>query len=99
MAQKRYRQGPWPPRTDDQPVGYFLTADGYLRSDRSLAGPLRLGTAPGTGPTGRARDGNASDFGLDRVERRDFDPMGTGLTRFPPTETSVLLSSEIRRRR
>lgn len=97
MAQKRYRQGPWPPRTDDQPVGWFLAPDCYQKSTRSVAGPLRLGTAPGVGPTGRADAGNASDFGQDRVSPRGFDPMGTSLERAPRQEASELLAREIRR--
>ena len=98
MAQKRYVQGPWPPTTDDQPVCWYATPDGYLRSERSLAGPLRLGTAPGVGPIGRVGGGNESDFGMDRVAPREFDPMGTSLERYRRTEGSRLLSGEIRRR-
>jgi len=98
MAEKRRIQGPWPPRMDDQPSATFATADGYLRSGRPLAGPLRLGTAPGSGPSGLLNDGNASDFGMDRVSPRRFDPMGSHNTRSPEREASTLLSRETRRR-
>lgn len=73
-----------PPR--NEPRAHFLTADGYLRSDRELSGSHRTGTEPRVGPR---RDGpNASDnsrqsdFGMDRVAPRDFDPMGTPRSRF-----------------
>jgi hypothetical protein len=80
------------------PVACFQTADGTLRSDRSLAGPLRMGTAPGVGPRGALR-GGGSDFGVDRVTPRGFDPMGTSDTRAPPQEASTLISREVRRSR
>jgi len=94
MAENRTR---WPTRSTE-PVGHFQTPDGVLRSDRSLAGPLRLGTSPGVGPRGLLRDGNASDFGMDRVTPRGFDPMGSHNTREPPQESSSLLSRATRRR-
>ena len=68
------------------PTGFYVTADGYLRSDRSLAGPLRTGTSADVGPRARgpvSGDVSArSDFGMDRISPRDFDPMGTTRTRF-----------------
>ena len=100
MAQKRYKQGPWPPTTDNQPVGYFVTADAYLRSDRSLAGPLRMGTDPGVGPRGRAvvaDRSRATDFGMDHIVR-EFDPMGTALSRYGPREPTTLCAEQIRGR-
>lgn len=63
------------------PTACFLTPDGTLKSNRSLAGPLRKGTAPGVGPRGSAGNGG-SDFGMDRVSPRDFDPIGTPRNRF-----------------
>jgi hypothetical protein len=82
---------------DDQPVATFATADGYLRSSRSLAGPLRTGTHPGVGPKGRVTGpGNSSDFGLDRITPRDFDPMGTCRDR-SGVIASELLSRQIRK--
>lgn len=77
------------------PTGYFLRQDVTQRSDRSLTGPLRLGTAPGVGPKGALRNGT-SDFGMDRLPRR-FDPMGSNNTREPAREASEYLSREIRR--
>jgi hypothetical protein len=57
------------------PPAFTLTPDGYLKSDRALAGPLRLGTAPGVGPKGTRTTGFGTDFGVDRNNKR-FDPMG-----------------------
>ena len=98
MAQKIGRQGEWP-TVKREPVGFYQHPDGILRSDRSLAGPLRLGTEPRVGPRGFLRDGNASDFGMDRVTPRGFDPAGTSDTRAPPQEASSLLSRESRAKR
>ena len=70
------------------PTGFFQTADGVLKSGRSLAGPLRTGTAPGVGPKGAADGGNGSDFGTDRISPRGFDPMGTDLDRTGSQEAS-----------
>ena len=97
MAQHRGRQGEWPIHRGD-PVGFYQHPNGTLRSDRSLVGPLRLGTEPRVGPRGFLRDGNASDFGMDRVTPRGFDPMGSHNTREPPQEPSSLISRESRRR-
>lgn len=98
MAQKRYRQGPWPPRTDDQPDGWFQHPDCVLKYDRSLAGPLRYGTEPRVGPTGGAIEADYtrdSDFGMDRIAK-DFDPMGTPRNRFG-TIGSDLVARQVRR--
>jgi hypothetical protein len=43
------------------------------------------------------RGGNASDFGMDRVSPRGFDPLGTSDTRAPTQEASTLISKEVRR--
>ena len=99
MAQKRYRQGPWPPKVDDQPVARFQTADGWLKSDRSLAGPLRTGTAPGVGPRGVSAGGESrlSDMGTDRISPRDFDVLGTCRNRFGDI-SSDLITRQVRGR-
>lgn len=96
----RENQKPWPAVRDTgverrAPTAFFTTADGYLKSERSLAGPLRLGTAPGVGPKGAVRNGS-SDFGMDRITPREFDPMGTALNRYGAREDSPLLSREVR---
>ena len=80
----------WPTYKDNggfrrDPYGRFLTADGWMRSGRSLAGPLRTGTEPRVGPraSGPVEGANSSesDFGMDRVSPRDFDPIGTSRRR------------------
>ena len=93
-------QAPWPRKRDDgseprSPTGFFATPDNWLKSGRSLAGPLRMGTAPGVGPNGAIRNGS-SDFGMDRITPRGFDPMGTALDRYGPQEKSPLVSRELR---
>jgi len=100
MAQHRGKQGEWAP-VKRNPEAVFQTADGYLRSDRSLAGPLRTGTAPGVGPRGLVAgdESRLSDMGMDRVTPRGFDPMGTSLTREPRQQGSTLVSRETRGRR
>lgn len=90
-------QREWP-TVKREPTGYFQHPDGILKSTRSLAGPLRLGTEDRVGPRGLLRDGNASDFGVDRVSKRGFDPMGTSDSRDNAQEASSLLSRESRRR-
>lgn len=68
----------------DSPVALSLSPDTLLRSDRSLAARGRLGTAPGVGPVGFTPGGRAaSDFGLDNVSPRRFDPLGTPDVRSP----------------
>ena len=102
MSQEKERE--WPRvRTRDgterrSPTGFYQSPDVIEKSNRSLAGPLRLGTSPGVGPRGAVRNGfNGSDFGMDRVTPRGFDPMGTSLERAPRQEGSELLSREVRR--
>lgn len=96
MAQGNQREWPTVKR---EPTGFYQHPDGILKSTRSLAGPLRLGTSPGVGPGGLTRDGNASDFGVDRVSPRRFDPIGSHNTREPPFPASSLLSRESRAKR
>lgn len=83
MAQHRGRQGEWP-RVKREPDAWVLKPDGFERTDRSLAGPLRTGTAPGVGPRGvRAGDeSRTTDYGMDRVSPRGFDPAGTAASRY-----------------
>jgi hypothetical protein len=89
-------QNPWP-AVKREKIGDFVTPDGYLRSERNLAGPLRMGTARGAGPSGLVAGGGASDFGMDRMPRR-FDPIGSHNDRTPPRPASTLLSRAVRSR-
>jgi len=73
------------------PRALTQTPDGLLNSDRSLAGPLRWGTAPGAGPrvgTASVDGASASDFGIDRVSQRSHDPIG----RVPYDAESTLIA-------
>ena len=80
------------------PPAITVSPDGVLRSNRSLAGPLRWGTAPGVGPRGNIGDEfRETDFGMDRVDPRDVDPMGWPIKRTAPA--SALISAGQRRRR
>lgn len=79
------KQSEWPP--EREPSATFVTRDGYLKSGRPLAGPLRMGTEPRVGPRG-AGAGGSSDFGVDRISPRGFDPMGTDLDRTGAQEAS-----------
>ena len=82
------------------PPAITVSPDATLNSARSLVGPLRIGTAPGVGPRGRpAAVTLDTDFGVDRVSPRGFDPMGTSDTRLPPQESSELIARAGRRRR
>jgi hypothetical protein len=83
------KESEWP--TNRDPTAVFVTADGYLKSGRPLGGPLRMGTEPRVGPRG-AGDGGSSDFGVDRVSPRGFDPIGTALDRYGPQEASERVS-------
>jgi hypothetical protein len=80
------KESEWP--TNRDPAATFVTRDGYLKSGRSVAGPLRMGTAPGVGPKGAADGGSSSDFGVDRISPPGFDPIGTDLTRTGRQEAS-----------
>lgn len=97
MAQHERRQSEWPIVKRER-IADFATPDGYARSDRPLAGPLRLGTEPRVGPRGLVRGAVPSDMEMDRVSPRGFDPAGTSDTRAPPQEGSRLLSRDIRGR-
>lgn len=71
MAQHRGRQGEWP-TVKRNPDACFLTGDGYLKSDRDVVGPLRMGTAPGVGPKGPAVIADyttRTDYGTDLIAR------------------------------
>lgn len=85
-------------RAAGDPVACFQAPGILERSDRSLAGPLRLGTEPRVGPRGGPEPGS-SDMGMDRITPRGFDPMGTSDTRAPAQEASQLVSREVRRYR
>jgi hypothetical protein len=94
-------QREWPQgRTDgssrNSPTGAFLKNEVILKSDRSLAGPLRLGTSPDVGPRGALLAGS-SDFGMDRISPRGFDPMGTSDTRAAAQEASTQVSRDVRK--
>jgi hypothetical protein len=94
-------QAAWPPVKPSgagrgAPVATFQTPDTTVRSERSLAGPLRMGTAPGVGPKG-APDVGASDFGMDSITPRRADPIGNLVTRAPEREGSTLISRDIRK--
>ena len=81
------------------PIGWFQTPDGTLKSNRDLAGPLRMGTEPRTGPKGSAVEADytrQSDFGTDRISPRDFDPLGTTRRRFGEIP-SDLIAQKVRR--
>lgn len=91
-------QDPWPTIKRER-IADFLTPDGFLRSERSVAGPLRMGTEPRVGPKGLVSGGTASDFEMDRVSPRGFDPMGTSDERAPRQESSPLLSRAVRTRK
>ncbi|HEX8837693.1 MAG TPA: hypothetical protein VF748_12205 [Candidatus Acidoferrum sp.] len=90
-------QDPWPTVKRER-IADFLTPDGYLRSERSVAGALRMGTEPRVGPRGLVAGGTASDFEMDRMPRR-FDVMGSHNERTPPRPTSTLLSRAVRSRK
>ena len=83
------------------PDARFLTADGFQSNGRSLAGPLRTGTEPRVGPRSRGpaetEQSGVSDFGMDRVSPRDFDPMGTSRRR-SGVIPSDLVTGQLRRR-
>jgi hypothetical protein len=84
------------------PTGYYQGSDGVMKSSRSLAGPLRTGTEPRVGPRsgGRSAVGESrdSDFGMDRISPRGFDPIGTPDDRIGPQPSSDLVTEQIRKR-
>lgn len=91
-------QDPWPVVKREK-IAEFLSPDGFLRSERSLAGPLRLGTTADAGPKGLVAGGTASDFEMDRISKRGFDPMGTPDERTNVQESSPLVSRAVRSRK
>jgi hypothetical protein len=81
MAMKLTRQSEWP-RVKREPDYCLVTPDGYMRSDRAVAGPLRPGTVNNSvGPRGRAPQ-DQSTYGMDHITR-EFDPVGSSLRRYP----------------
>lgn len=95
------KQSEWPTGRSDgsekrSPTAIYAAPDAYLKSNRSVAGPLRMGTAPGVGPKGAIGGGFGSDLGTDRVSKRGFDPIGTSDSRDNPQEASTLVSREVR---
>ena len=102
MAQHVGKQGEWP-RVKRNPDPVFFTGpDGYHRSDRELAGPLRMGTTPPVGPKGAAvwadRDFK-SDLGMDRIDGTAGRDINKGTSQPPPPYKSDLLAREIRGRK
>jgi hypothetical protein len=95
MAQHRGRQAEWPTVKREREA-CFVVPDVTQRSDRSCAGPLRMGTEPGVGPKGPAvalgRVESQSDYGMDRVTPREFDPLATSTTRYAPNLGSELIA-------
>jgi hypothetical protein len=71
VARHRGRQTEWPIQKGD-PNACFLAPDGYRKSDRLTVGPLRMGTEPGVGPTGKAVIADyetRTDYGTDMIAR------------------------------
>ena len=100
MAQHRGKQGEWPRAGRNEPDTFFVKPDVYERYGRSVAGPLRYGTAEGVGPRGRAvmaEDSERTDYGMDRISPRGYDPMGWPV--WGPQQPSDLVSRELRGRR
>jgi hypothetical protein len=91
MAQKAGRQTEWP-RVDSNPSATFVTRDGYLKSGRSLAGPLRIGTTGDVGPRGAPPNG-PSDFGMDHIDPAHgrFDPIGNSMVFTPEPRAAGLV--------
>jgi hypothetical protein len=92
----RENQREWP-RWRPEPLPFKAIPDGYEKSGRSVAGPLRMGTSPGVGPRGSAGS-YRSDFGMDKITPREFDPMGTSTVRAPEFPSSRLIADRSRRR-
>lgn len=81
------------------PNACFQGADGLFKSNRDLAGPLRMGTDPKTGPKGGVIDADnsrMSDMGMDRVSPRDFDPIGTSRNRFGNISSKLIAENSRR---
>lgn len=80
----------------DSPPALTQTPGGLLNSARSLAGPLRLGTAPGVGPRGAPPVGD-TDFGMDRITPRPMDSIGQQYPRGAPPESKLIARERNRR--
>lgn len=93
-------QNSWPRMNSDDasgPTAFYATVNGYLKSNRSLSGPLRRGTTRGVGPEGLIAGSVVSDFGVDRITPIGFDPLGTSDVRAPSQEKSTLISRQTRK--
>jgi hypothetical protein len=103
IEMSRDEQREWPRVRDSgtekrSPTAIFTHPDNFWKSERSVAGPLRRGTARGVGPSGGAGGGN-SDMGVDRISPRRFDPLGNYLSRDGAREESPQISRELRNNR
>lgn len=84
------RRRTWPYQgAADSPPALTQTPDALLNSGRSLAGPLRLGTAPGAGPRGAPPVGD-TDLGMDRISPRPMDSIGQQYPRGAPPESTLV---------
>lgn len=94
MAQHRGRQGEWP-RVQREPDAYFAVPDGYYRSDRDVAGTLRMGTTRNVGPKGEAVIADRekrTDYGMDRVDPNAAREINKGTSSPPPPIRSKLIA-------
>lgn len=94
MAQHRGRQGEWP-RVQREPGAYFAVPDGYYRSDRDVAGTLRMGTTPEVGPKGPAVIADReklTDYGMDRIDGTASREINKGTSSPPPPRRSRLIA-------
>lgn len=97
MADRRtWPYGRWEPELNrNPPIAYFTAPDGYHRSDRDVAGPLRMGTTPEVGPKGpavRADRSWQSDFGMDRIDPTAGRDINKGTSQPPPPYKSDLIA-------
>ena len=79
----------------DAPDVYFTGPDGYHRSDREVAGPLRMGTTPNVGPKGPAVWADRSwrsDLGMDRIDGTAGREINKGTSKPPPPYKSDLIA-------
>ena len=99
MARHLGKQGEWP-RVKGNPDAFVQHPQVTERIDRAVCGPLRYGTSEGVGPRGRAvvaENSERTDYGMDRVTPRGFDPLGWPSK--DSQQSSDLISREIRGRR
>ena len=99
MAQHRGKQGEWP--REREPVAVFAVPDGYHRSDRDVAGPLRMGTTPEAGPKGPAVKADrdfSTDYGMDRIDGTAGRDINIGTSKPPPPYKSELIARDVRGR-